>query len=84
MHPLTETCDCRHVSPTVLRVYVNFPLIYGFLKFRPVALEELGHIGMEKSLVDDISRSLRDGKNSLKTEYQKNCKDNESSCPCWV
>ena len=44
-------------------------------------VEELGHIGLEKSLADDISRSLRDGKKYLKTEYQKNCKDNESSCP---
>ena len=25
MYPLTETCDCRHVSATVLRVYVKFP-----------------------------------------------------------
>ena len=32
-------------------------------------------------MADDISRSLRDGKKYLKTEYQKNCKDNESSCP---
>ena len=44
-------------------------------------VEELGHIGLEKSLADDISRSLRDGKKYLKTKYQKNCKDNESSCP---
>ena len=25
MYPLTETCDYRHVSATVLRVYVKFP-----------------------------------------------------------
>ena len=25
MYPLTETCDCRHVSATVLNVYVKFP-----------------------------------------------------------
>ena len=25
MYPLTETCDSRHVSATVLRVYVKFP-----------------------------------------------------------
>ena len=25
MYPLTETCDCRHVSATVLCVYVKFP-----------------------------------------------------------
>ena len=25
MYPLMETCDCRHVSATVLRVYVKFP-----------------------------------------------------------
>ena len=25
MYLLTETCDCRHVSETVLRVYVKFP-----------------------------------------------------------
>ena len=34
-----------------------------------------------RRLADDISRSLRDGKKYLETEYQKNCKDNESSCP---
>ena len=32
-------------------------------------------------MADDINRSLRDVKKYLKTEYQKNCKDNESSCP---
>ena len=25
MYPLTETCDCCHVSVTVLRVYVKIP-----------------------------------------------------------
>ena len=25
LYPLTKTCDCRHVSATVLRVYVKFP-----------------------------------------------------------
>ena len=25
MYPLTETCDYRHVSATVLLVYVKFP-----------------------------------------------------------
>ena len=44
-------------------------------------VEELGHIGLEKSLADDISNFLRDSKKYLKTEYQKNCKGNEGSCP---
>ena len=46
-----------------------------------VKIQILRRIGLEKSVADELRRSLRKGKRYFKAEYQSHCQDDESQCP---